>query len=280
MFSKQFGALLLAFGGVVGAIQFNGPAPTPINKRWDANGWTPIPTSKPKPILELFRRQSDPAFCGYLEGDPEEPVSCDLGYSCMYDDVYSWFGCCTGSYITDCDVYTACVEYRSIDDCMESSECWDDPLATACPDPERPYCATLYTLVSGEPYGHFACAATDTAVEVVSTTVDGDSSFLFPTETEDFFTVSPTFTFSPEETSTEDETSTEEETSTEAESSTRRGSTRTPLTDDSTQAPSSTAPAETGQNAPSSVSTGAAMRTAEAVFGAAGGLVGILALVL
>lgn len=70
MFSKQFGALLLAFGGVVGAIQFNGPAPTPINKRWDANGWTPIPTSKPKPILELFRRQSDPAFCGYLEGDP------------------------------------------------------------------------------------------------------------------------------------------------------------------------------------------------------------------
>lgn len=56
----------------------------------------------------------------------------------MYDDVYSWFGCCTGTVITDCDVYTACVNSRSIDDCLSSSECYDNTLVTgwcALPSP-------------------------------------------------------------------------------------------------------------------------------------------------
>jgi hypothetical protein len=39
----------------------------------------------------------------------EYPLCCDAGWDCVYDDVYSWFGCFTGTASTACDVFTACV---------------------------------------------------------------------------------------------------------------------------------------------------------------------------
>jgi hypothetical protein len=49
----------------------------------------------------------------------------------MYDEVYSWFGCCTGTDITDCNVATACVPSKSMDECLEDESCYGDPLALA-----------------------------------------------------------------------------------------------------------------------------------------------------
>jgi hypothetical protein len=49
----------------------------------------------------------------------------------MYDEFYSWFGCCTGTRIADCNVVTACVPSKSLDQCLESESCFGDPLAMA-----------------------------------------------------------------------------------------------------------------------------------------------------
>lgn len=57
-----------------------------------------------------------------------EPIACDPGSSCMYNEALSWFGCCTGSDITDCDVYTECVRSSKIDDCLSDSSCRNNPL--------------------------------------------------------------------------------------------------------------------------------------------------------
>jgi hypothetical protein len=64
-------ATLLAFSASVYGIAFDGPLPTPVTDLVYAalNGFTP----KPTPALpELFRRQkpsSNPAVCGFLNGD-------------------------------------------------------------------------------------------------------------------------------------------------------------------------------------------------------------------
>lgn len=44
-----------------------------------------------------------------------------------------------------------------------------DPLATACTARSEPYCAFMYTVITGASYGHFECASTDTTFEVIST---------------------------------------------------------------------------------------------------------------
>jgi hypothetical protein len=68
--------VLVVLSGPVAGIAFPGPEATPIVKRLDANGWSPKPTSRPQPPLELlFRRQDDPSFCGYVEGDPGMEVA-------------------------------------------------------------------------------------------------------------------------------------------------------------------------------------------------------------
>jgi hypothetical protein len=68
-FTYKVAATMIALGGVASAIQLQQARATPVNQNYHANGWTPKPTTKPRPLMELFRRQEDPAFCGYLEGD-------------------------------------------------------------------------------------------------------------------------------------------------------------------------------------------------------------------
>ncbi|KAF2195756.1 hypothetical protein K469DRAFT_545936 [Zopfia rhizophila CBS 207.26] len=231
---------LLGLGAIAAATPYDGPVATPSIKKYSADGWTPKPTSAP--IRELFRRQEDPALCGYLEGDPAQcsygysthtsmasAISCDAGYSCMYDEDLSWFGCCTGRVITDCDVMTACVESASISECLSVSECVNDPLAMACTDSSRPYCAHLYTVVTGETYGHLVCANTETTAEILPS-ASGAASSVEVVET------------------------------------------LSEITDDgpiSTRRP---------QTVPASPTTGGAARTGAAVVGAAGGVAGLLVL--
>lgn len=131
------------------------------------------------------------------------------------------------------------------------------------------YCGTLYTEISGSTYGHFVCAETDTSFEVLPTYVGDDEysslfdsfSFLETETTEDFFTDRPSLTL---------------DSSSQSSSSEQEESTTT------TEAPQTTAQAtsEAAAGPPSSVTTAAAARTAEAMIGAAGGLVGMLAFLL
>ena len=60
---------MIALNGVVGALQLHQPHATHVNQHYHENGWTPKPTAKPKPMIELFKRQDDFEFCGYLTGD-------------------------------------------------------------------------------------------------------------------------------------------------------------------------------------------------------------------
>lgn len=122
----------------------------------------------------------------------------------MHDDVYSWFGCCTGTAITDCDVYTACVNSRSIDDCLSDSECYGDPLITGwwvivlsmssirssmliqgSGENYAPFCATLYSIIEGSTYGHYGCANKETSYQVMFTSGnENQSSLELETETD------------------------------------------------------------------------------------------------
>ena len=59
---------ILGLSAFAAAIAYDSPIPTQASAAFSADGWTPKPTSRP--IMELFRRDSDPELCGYLEGDP------------------------------------------------------------------------------------------------------------------------------------------------------------------------------------------------------------------
>lgn len=68
-FKCRFVASLLALSGAASAIKPHMARATPVNQRYHEHGWTPKPTTRPKSLQELFKRQADPEFCGYLEGD-------------------------------------------------------------------------------------------------------------------------------------------------------------------------------------------------------------------
>lgn len=57
-------------------------------------------------------------------------MRCNGGGNCVYVNAHSWFGCCTGTAITDCDIYTGCVDRKSIDECAANSACYDNALVT------------------------------------------------------------------------------------------------------------------------------------------------------
>ncbi|KAF2478167.1 uncharacterized protein BDR25DRAFT_338811 [Lindgomyces ingoldianus] len=261
MFSRHTG-VLLTLNSFVAAIQYDGPAATPSIKGFSADGWSPKPTGGP--IMELFRRQEDPSFCGYLEGDAEAPISCDVGSSCMYNKAFSWFGCCTGTAITDCEVATACVESTKVSDCLKVSSCANDPLAIGCTRSAAPFCMQLYTVVSGATYGHFACGATDVTAEVLSSATTGGAS------TGKAFT-----TRSSRSTKTEDDSK-----SSSGDSSSSDSSTAAQFSFSLASGTTANVGTVTRLNIPTtkSASTGGAMKTAEAVLGAAGGVAGLLAL--
>lgn len=52
---------------------------------------------------------------------------CEIGV-CTYVKDYSWFGCCIGS---ECNMYTACVQRQSINECLSNPSCYNDPYVTA-----------------------------------------------------------------------------------------------------------------------------------------------------
>ncbi|KAF2012263.1 hypothetical protein BU24DRAFT_453692 [Aaosphaeria arxii CBS 175.79] len=184
MFTTQYLGALALYSGLSAALKFDGPIATPIVRDiLAADGWSPKPTAAPASLPELFRRQLDPAFCGYLEGDPEFPMSCDAGSSCRFAESLGWWGCCTGTAVSDCEVATRCIESASISSCLGNAECSQDPFVTGCTEATAASCVRLNTLILESTYSHFACASQETTWEVVFTTTANATSGR-PTSTE------------------------------------------------------------------------------------------------
>ncbi|EAT89408.1 hypothetical protein HBI56_026620 [Parastagonospora nodorum] len=156
-------ATLLAFSASVYGIAFDGPLPTPVTDLVYAalNGFTP----KPTPALpELFRRQkpsSNPAVCGFLNGDGGFPLSCTAASTCLSSSSANWFGCCASS---SCAPITRCVNSASLASCLDDKSCFDDPGAMACSASDAPFCVNMF---AGS-LSHWVCGATETSVPVMA----------------------------------------------------------------------------------------------------------------
>ncbi|KAF2115564.1 hypothetical protein BDV96DRAFT_687478 [Lophiotrema nucula] len=262
--------VIVSLVAAVNAIKYPGPKATPATAGFPFDGWTPKPTSKPQ--LELLRRQDIPEFCGFVDGDANNPALCDYSSTCLYDSVNSWFGCCTGTVLEDCDFKTACVQSASSEE--------DDSFVTYCTEELYPYCLLYQSIFDGSTFSHFGCADTQTTLEILPTTTD-DATFVFET-TDDFL-------FSDESTSTGVRSSRATSSSDDEESTTEIGSSSTSSNDDretaSSSVPRSTGVSTTGarsqtptpiEAATTSSTAGAAMQTA--VVGAVGGVLGLLLL--
>lgn len=106
------------------------------------------------------------------------PISCNTG-SCFHNTQMNWFGCCTGSNVDSCDVFTRCIESVSVSSCLSDSACYDDPAVLGCSVASAPYCAKMYTVVSQVTVSHLVCAAKSTMVEVLAS-LSGSSESTAP----------------------------------------------------------------------------------------------------
>ncbi|OCK81507.1 hypothetical protein K432DRAFT_442312 [Lepidopterella palustris CBS 459.81] len=163
---------VLSLAALAAAISFDEPAPTPVVNEYSSDGWTPKPTGDP--FVELMRRDQ-PNFCGYLTGNAASAVTCSAGELCGYDTILDWFGCCTGTSITDCGVATACVESAGINSCLADPSCADDPLALFCTAAARPSCGVLWSTIGIASVFHFVCDADGATLQVEATTTGAGS---------------------------------------------------------------------------------------------------------
>ncbi|KAI9786958.1 MAG: hypothetical protein M1839_005189 [Geoglossum umbratile] len=118
---------------------------------WEGGmGFSPIPTEAPGSALggieipkELRRRQGFPDnWCGYVNGDVNDVLSCGAAYTCVH--LNTAVGCCGAGPISTCTaLYTTCV--NSADGC--GSACGSNQKILKCTGIALPFCAT-YTFAS------------------------------------------------------------------------------------------------------------------------------------
>lgn len=172
-------ATLLAISTTAYGLAFDGPLPTPVTDLVYAalNGISPKPTNEVRALPDLFRRQksANSAVCGYLNGDSDFPVTCSSG-SCIYNTAQKWFGCCTGSGTTGCEVITRCINSASVSKCLDDASCYNDPLAMACTASSAPFCINMYASISEGTMSHWVCGASATSVGVLASTTSDSVS--------------------------------------------------------------------------------------------------------
>lgn len=190
----------------------------------------------------------------------DAPVSCSVG-TCLYDDTISWFGCCTGTMRSDCELFTTCVGSASISSCLGNSACANDDYALACTESTAGVCMTMWGEVEEGSVSHFVCGASSTRVQVVATPTAGVDD-----ATETVTATGGTQSRPVTEAGDDDSTSTARTTRTSTSSS----------VDDRPRVNS--AATATNRVTTTAQSTAGAVKTAQAVLGAAGGIVGVLAM--
>jgi hypothetical protein len=296
MFFTLFTLLALGAGSL--AIQFDGPSPThaanPLSV--NLNGWTPSPTQRPH-SPPLFRRQDDEAICGFLDGDrgtpsplpficthfltslADYPVSCTVG-TCGYYPSNNWFGCCTGTVVDDCAMFTTCIASASMSSCASDPACASDAFGLACIAASAPNCMTMLSSVSGGTVSHFVCGqSASVTFEVLPTpTGTGAGSLGSPSATQLSGALSATGTSRRLTASSRRLTSSASDEETSTEEPTAKETADEPADEPSTSRPGRTTSRNSGSSAATQASsTAGAMRTAQAVAAAAGGMAGVLA---
>jgi hypothetical protein len=271
---------LLALSPTAFGIAFPGPAPTATDGAFEANlyGRSPRPTGGPPSLPELFRRQqADDGVCGYLKGDSENSVSCSVG-NCLYDNSLSWFGCCTGTVRSDCQLFTSCVGSASISSCLENSACANDDYALACTESTAGVCMTIWGNGDEGTVNHYVCGSTSTRVQILATPtgVSGSASVSVRSSSTAAFSSGGGLLRSSS--TQQASNSSEDDDSSSTTQSSRAGASSATTND--TPRINTAATGATRNAATSTQSTAGAMRTAQAVLGAAGGLAGVIALVV
>jgi hypothetical protein len=100
--------LLSAIVSLTYALPRPGPDPTASYKPAD---WNPRPTSVPRSLPELLKRDSSNAsICGWVGGNVNQPAACPSDAKCVYDTSHAIVGCCPLSGSCTTGVYTTCVE--------------------------------------------------------------------------------------------------------------------------------------------------------------------------
>jgi hypothetical protein len=282
---------LLAFSPAAFGIVFPGPAPTAVGNLFngDLTGRSPKPTGRPLSLPELFGRQQtdDDGVCGYLEGDggmlhattssvltdsfTEAQMSCAAGASCLYDDELSWFGCCTGTARSECQLFTTCVGAASISSCAQNSACVNDDYALGCAESTAAFCMTLLSGVEEGTVTHYMCGPSSTrALEVIaSATTTGESDSASGSIQSSSPTVVSSSAGSMRSSATQQEASSLGLSSHGSASASQMSSAGATSATGASRVAASTAQ-----------STAGAMKTAQAVIGAAGGFAGVVALLL
>ena len=205
----------------------------------------------------------------------DAPVSCSTG-SCLYDERISWFGCCTGTMRSDCQLFTTCVGSTSISSCLSNSACANDDYALACTASTAGVCMTMWGTVSEGTVNHYVCGSTSARVQVVPdpTGANDGSATARPTSASAF---SSGGSLSRPSSSRQTTSSSDDNNNTIGTTPVSRATTAS-TSDDRPRI--NTAVTATTRPATTAPSTAGAMKTAQAVFGAAGGLVGVLAVLL
>ncbi|KAF2031038.1 hypothetical protein EK21DRAFT_35925, partial [Setomelanomma holmii] len=172
-------ATLLTITTTAYGLAFDGPLPTPVTDLVYAalNGFTPQPTFAPRALPDLFRRQksANSAVCGYLDADPDYPISCTAG-ACIYNTASKWFGCCPNGDSSKCEIMTKCINSASISSCLDNSSCYNDPLAMACTASSAPFCVNMYASIPAGTMSHWVCGASATSVGVLASATSESTS--------------------------------------------------------------------------------------------------------
>ncbi|MCJ1249898.1 hypothetical protein MMC30_007124 [Trapelia coarctata] len=147
----QITALLLLLH-LTCAIPWAGPAPTPTGLMAEV-GMSPWPTEAPGLNgipKELLRRQQVPFppplnWCGFVNGDPNDPLSCYETKTCVYSGAV--MGCCDAGLIATCEnIYTTCLNSAELGSC--GAACQSNFNVLKCSFPASRYCGT-YNFAAG-----------------------------------------------------------------------------------------------------------------------------------
>ncbi|KAL2127155.1 hypothetical protein VTI74DRAFT_11244 [Chaetomium olivicolor] len=151
-------------------------------------GISPVPTSPPqvKPRKDILARSVPDNTCGFINGNTDASLSCDITARCVYNSLNSHIGCCDDT-TSGCPVWTTC--YDSTD---RSKYTTNNGFTIWCGNSSFPHCTTyLYQDRGLVGYTLLGCAvAAGTApiwysppIASISTSVRSTSSSITPSRT-------------------------------------------------------------------------------------------------
>lgn len=166
---------------------------------------------------------------------------------------------------SNCELFTTCVGSASMNSCLSNSACASDDYALACTASTAGVCMTMWGEVDEGSVSHFVCGSTSVKVQVVATPTAGSGSASVTARSTSISSGLPRSSSSVSGDDDDDDSS-----------ATRSSRASTSSIDDRPRI--NTAVTAATRAATTTQSTAGAVKTAQAILGAAGGLAGVVAL--